>query len=196
MLRWDDADPQQWQVEYQVDNGRVDEALLGSLGKPLVFIEAKKQGNLSVKAEDFLRKYAAEPTGPRPSEPKLPKPNSGSGNLRGFRIRGTIRPAQNGWETLTSLASVLEQLKPGFLSELAAHGSPKRKWPRAARHDDPRLQAESGKPNYRPVDGHTEWLLLVHGSTAAKLGWMRQMTEIAGLGWGNDVEAILDSSDA
>lgn len=58
-LGWDDADPQQWQVEYQVDNGRVDEALLGSLGNPLVFIEAKKQGNLSVKAEDQLFGYAA-----------------------------------------------------------------------------------------------------------------------------------------
>lgn len=58
-LGWDDADPQQWQVEYQVDSGRVDEALLGSLGKPLVFIEAKKQGNLSVKAEDQLFRYAA-----------------------------------------------------------------------------------------------------------------------------------------
>ena len=58
-LGWDDADPQQWQVEYQVDNGRVDEALLGSLGKPLVFVEAKKQGNLSVKAEDQLFRYAA-----------------------------------------------------------------------------------------------------------------------------------------
>lgn len=58
-LGWDDADPQQWQVEYQVDSGRVDEALLGSLGNPLVFIEAKKQGNLSVKAEDQLFGYAA-----------------------------------------------------------------------------------------------------------------------------------------
>lgn len=58
-LGWDDADPQQWQVEYQVDSGRVDEVLLGSLGKPLVFIEAKKQGNLSVKAEDQLFGYAA-----------------------------------------------------------------------------------------------------------------------------------------
>lgn len=58
-LGWDDADPQQWQVEYQVDSGRVDEALLGPLGKPLVFIEAKKQGNLSVKAEDQLFGYAA-----------------------------------------------------------------------------------------------------------------------------------------
>ena len=58
-LGWDDADPGQWQVEYQVDNGRVDEALLGSLGKPLVFIEAKRPGNLNPKAEDQLFGYAA-----------------------------------------------------------------------------------------------------------------------------------------
>lgn len=58
-LGWDDADPQQWQVEYQVDSGRVDEALLGPGGQPLVFIEAKRQGNLNVKAEDQLFGYAA-----------------------------------------------------------------------------------------------------------------------------------------
>ncbi|MCY3948330.1 MAG: hypothetical protein OXF61_03925 [Acidimicrobiaceae bacterium] len=58
-LGWDDADPQQWQVEYQVDSGRVDEALLSSGGQPLVFVEAKRQGNLSVKAEDQLFGYAA-----------------------------------------------------------------------------------------------------------------------------------------
>ncbi len=58
-LGWDDTDPQQWQVEYQVGSGRVDEALFGPLGGPLVFIEAKKQGNLSVRAEDQLFGYAA-----------------------------------------------------------------------------------------------------------------------------------------
>lgn len=58
-LGWDDAVPGQWQVEYQVDNGRVDEALLGSLGKPLVFIEAKRPGNLNPRAEDQLFGYAA-----------------------------------------------------------------------------------------------------------------------------------------
>ena len=57
-LGWDDADPQQWQVEYQVDNGRVDEALLGPLGKPLVFVEAKRPGVLNPKAEDQLFRYA------------------------------------------------------------------------------------------------------------------------------------------
>ncbi|MDE0497100.1 MAG: type I restriction endonuclease [Acidimicrobiaceae bacterium] len=58
-LGWDDADPRQWQVEYPVDGKRVDEALLGPLGKPLVFIEAKRQGNLNVKAEEQLFRYAA-----------------------------------------------------------------------------------------------------------------------------------------
>ncbi|WP_419839417.1 hypothetical protein [Candidatus Poriferisodalis sp.] len=58
-LGWDDADPGQWQVEYPVDDGRVDEALLGSLGTPLVFIEAKRPGNLNPKAEDQLFGYAA-----------------------------------------------------------------------------------------------------------------------------------------
>ena len=46
-------------MEYQVDSGRVDEALLGPGDQPLVFVEAKRQGNLSVKAEDQLFGYAA-----------------------------------------------------------------------------------------------------------------------------------------
>lgn len=46
-------------MEYQVDHGRVDEALLDEAGAPLVFVEAKRQGNLSVKAEDQLFRYAA-----------------------------------------------------------------------------------------------------------------------------------------
>ena len=58
-LGWDPADPTQWLVEYPVDNGRVDDALFGSGGSALVFVEAKKQGNLSVRAEDQLFRYAA-----------------------------------------------------------------------------------------------------------------------------------------
>ena len=58
-LGWDDTDPAQWRVEFQVDHGRVDEALFDPAGLPLVFVEAKKQGNLSIKAEDQLFGYAA-----------------------------------------------------------------------------------------------------------------------------------------
>lgn len=58
-LGWDDADPRQWQMEYPVDNGRVDEALIGPLGKPLVFVEVKRPGVLSPKAEDQLFRYAS-----------------------------------------------------------------------------------------------------------------------------------------
>ena len=58
-LGWDDTDPAQWRVEFQVDHGRVDEALFDPAGLPLVFVEAKKQGNLSIKAEDQLFRYAA-----------------------------------------------------------------------------------------------------------------------------------------
>ena len=58
-LGWDPADPTQWLVEYPVDNGRVDDALFGSGGSAHVFVEAKKQGNLSVRAEDQLFRYAA-----------------------------------------------------------------------------------------------------------------------------------------
>lgn len=57
-LGWDDADPAQWQVEYQVEGGRVDEALIGPHGKPLVFVEVKRPGELSPKAEDQLFRYA------------------------------------------------------------------------------------------------------------------------------------------
>lgn len=58
-LGWDPADPTQWLVEYPVDNGRVDDALFGSGGSALVFVEAKNQGNLSVRAENQLFRYAA-----------------------------------------------------------------------------------------------------------------------------------------
>ena len=57
-LGWDPADPSQWLVEYPVGTGRVDDALLGANGSALVFVEAKKHGNLSVKAEDQLFGYA------------------------------------------------------------------------------------------------------------------------------------------
>jgi len=57
-LGWDPADPSQWLVEYAVGTGNVDDALFGPNGSALVFVEAKKQGNLSVKAEDQLFGYA------------------------------------------------------------------------------------------------------------------------------------------
>lgn len=364
-LGWDDADPAQWRVEFQVDHGRVDEALFDPAGLPLVFVEAKKQGNLSIKAEDQLFRYAAhngvptlvltdgdtwdlylsmaagkpadrrfahlvisesrsldgmaddlrqflgreavlsgaaddaakarlrqvkdrelgrgglepaweelltEPdemlrdllierveqdsgsrpwakdvdaflseladrfdvaaplpmqhadasawlqaapanltpemkaavtkwrkqladssTKPKPKVAKKRGTTSAAGNLRGFRIRGESHPAMNGWETLTALVAELESHKPSLLEDLAALGAPKRKWPRAVRVGDPRL-AEPHKPNYRPVDGHGGWLLLVHGSTATKVGWMQQMVKMAGLDWGSEVEPIFEGS--
>lgn len=57
-LGWDPADPSQWLVEYAVGTGSVDDALFGPNGSALVFVEAKRQGNLSVKAEDQLFGYA------------------------------------------------------------------------------------------------------------------------------------------
>lgn len=132
----------------------------------------------------WLRQIADSSTKPKPK---------GAGNLRGFRFRGESHPAMNGWETLTALVAELEHHKHGLLEDLAALGAPKRKWPRAVRVGDPRL-AEPHKPNYRPVDSHGEWLLLVHGSTATKVGWMQQMVEMAGLVWGSEVEPIFEGT--
>lgn len=359
-LGWDPADPNQWLVEYAVGTGKVDDALFGPNGSALVFVEAKKQGNLSVKAEDQLFGYAnnkgvpllvltdgnvwdlylsmaaGEPTerrfchheikasrdlstmagdlrrylsreavvkgqaksgaeqrladilnreqgrkalplawqtllaepdellrdlliesaeqatgsrpwredaeaflrqstvasdtpsqqsdvadwlqaapanlssgmkaivtkwrkqlsdassAPAPKPAKKRQPTSMQGNLRGFRHGGEMRPAKNGWETLTLLASVLEQHKPGFLADLAALGSPTLKWPRAVHPGDARLE-EPTAPSYRPVNDHGDWLLLVHGSTSTKLKWMQRMVELAGLVWASDVEPIFEN---
>ncbi len=57
-LDWDPADPSQWLAEHAVGTGSVDDALFGPNGSALVFVEAKRQGNLSVKAEDQLFGYA------------------------------------------------------------------------------------------------------------------------------------------
>ncbi|MCY4258282.1 MAG: type I restriction endonuclease [bacterium] len=57
-LGWDVQDPSQVLVEHKVDTGYVDYALLDK-GKPVVFIEAKKVGNLRPDAEEQLFKYAA-----------------------------------------------------------------------------------------------------------------------------------------
>ena len=57
-LGWDPADPNQWLVEYPVGTGRVDDALLGPKGTALVFVEVKRPGALSPKAEDQLFGYA------------------------------------------------------------------------------------------------------------------------------------------
>ena len=363
-LGWDPADPKQWVPEMPVPSGRVDDALKSDMGTPLVFVEAKKHGNLSAKAEEQLFDYAAkqgvpmlvltdgdtwdlylamaagepherrfahveltqssdmatiaedlsrflqrdavvnqqanfaaqqrlaevndrlkgqrglasgwlsllqegdgplrellidrveERTGSRlwaddvdaflagladrlgasaaspkqyeeaaawlqaapanltsgmkaavtkwrkqlsgsSSEPaskpaKKRRPTSVQGNLRGFRHGGETRPARNGWETLTLLASVLEQHKPGFLEDIAELGSGNRKWPRALHPGDARLE-EPTAPSYRPVNGHGDWLLMVHGSTSAKLKWMQQMVEVAGLAWASDIEPIFEN---
>ena len=58
-LGWNPAEPTQWLQEWPVDSGKVDDALFGASGKPLVFVEAKKHGNLNPKAEDQLFGYAA-----------------------------------------------------------------------------------------------------------------------------------------
>ncbi|WP_419926669.1 hypothetical protein [Candidatus Poriferisocius sp.] len=57
-LGWNDTDPGEFVPEYQVDNGFVDFALLIHQ-KPQVFVEAKRLGNLSLKAEEQLFSYAA-----------------------------------------------------------------------------------------------------------------------------------------
>ena len=59
-LGWDETDVGQWLPEYPIEGvGRVDDALLGHDGRPRVFIEAKKPGGLSPKAQGQLFSYAA-----------------------------------------------------------------------------------------------------------------------------------------
>lgn len=62
-LGWDPADPAQWRVEWRVEfdvgTGYVDDALFGPGGTALVFVEAKRPGNLDPKAEAQLFRYAA-----------------------------------------------------------------------------------------------------------------------------------------
>ena len=57
-LDWDDSDPAEFRPEYTVDNGRVDYALLGKKGTPLVFIEAKGAGRADIAGEEQLFRYA------------------------------------------------------------------------------------------------------------------------------------------
>ena len=57
-LSWDDADPAEFRPEYAVDNGRVDYAMLGKTGAPLVFIEAKGIGRVDISGEEQLFGYA------------------------------------------------------------------------------------------------------------------------------------------
>ncbi len=57
-LDWDDADPAEFVPEYSVDSGRVDYALLGQKGAPLVFVEAKGIGRVDLAGEDQLFRYA------------------------------------------------------------------------------------------------------------------------------------------
>ncbi len=57
-LGWDPKHPTELIVEYSVGNGWVDYALLLQ-GKPVVFVEAKRLGNLDYKAEDQLFNYAS-----------------------------------------------------------------------------------------------------------------------------------------
>ena len=57
-LDWDDADPAEFVPEYSVDSGRVDYALLGQKGAPLVFVEAKGIGRVDLAGEEQLFRYA------------------------------------------------------------------------------------------------------------------------------------------
>ena len=56
-LGWDDTDPAYFRPEYTVPSGAVDYALFDR-GKPLVFIEAKRVGNLSTAGVEQVFKYA------------------------------------------------------------------------------------------------------------------------------------------
>ncbi len=60
-LGYDDADPGQFAQEFSVDGGRVDYAIKrhGQHGQPLVFIEAKRLGNLTGGGEEQVFRYAA-----------------------------------------------------------------------------------------------------------------------------------------
>ena len=320
-LGWDPADPSQWMVEHSVGTGRVDYALFGQNGSALVFVEAKKQGNLNPKAEDQLFGYAnnkgvpllvltdgdtwdlylsmaaGEPAerrfahltvsessdlsdvardlrafvarsevwsgaaddtakerlkqvkdreigkgglesawaellrepddilrdllierveqevGARPTTddaerflrrqlrgPESPQPPPGdpdvqplpSRNLRGFRIQGQSHEAKSGRETMTLLASALEQHNAGFLEAWGKSGRPGAARRRSVRSHDSRLQDEGLKTGYRSVEEFPDWYLWVHGSTATRLKLMQRMTELAGLKWGSDVAPLLE----
>ena len=57
-LGWDDSDPAEFRPEYSVDRRRVDYALLGTGGAPLVFIEAKGIGHVDIAGEEQVFGYA------------------------------------------------------------------------------------------------------------------------------------------
>ena len=56
-LDWDDTDPESFRPEYSVPGGAVDYALICH-DKPLVFIEAKRTGNLHASGVDQVFRYA------------------------------------------------------------------------------------------------------------------------------------------
>ncbi|WP_419553607.1 type I restriction endonuclease [Candidatus Poriferisodalis sp.] len=49
-LGWDDADSSHMRAEFRIGKRKVDEALLGEFGGPVVFIEAKRKGHLQDRA--------------------------------------------------------------------------------------------------------------------------------------------------
>ena len=57
-LDWDYTDLAEVVSEYSVDSGRVDYALLGPKGAPLVFVEAKGIGRVDLAGEEQLFRYA------------------------------------------------------------------------------------------------------------------------------------------
>lgn len=59
-LGWDDSDPNEFKPEYYLqhsESGSVDYALCRENGKPVVFIEAKRLGQVSVQGEEQLFRY-------------------------------------------------------------------------------------------------------------------------------------------
>ena len=57
-LGWDSTNTLHVKHEYNVNKGRVDYALIGPYGNPLVFLEAKNLGKLNERGEEQLFRYA------------------------------------------------------------------------------------------------------------------------------------------
>ena len=62
-LGWDTTDPDQVFPEYGTETGRVDYALLGEDGTPLILIETKALGNVTDKSIRQLFRYAFDAGG-------------------------------------------------------------------------------------------------------------------------------------
>ncbi len=90
---------------------------------------------------------------------------------------------------------------PGTLRELGNKfpGSRKGKWgyqPRAISTADSQWRQLKRIPHkpYKPVPGHTQWQLHSHSSAAVAKQRMMELTELAGLCWGRDVEVLYEGA--